>query len=92
QAMQNRWFVPHSLVNKNGYQDAVLQYEHASAKDISEGVDRMYRQFYFRFRKITSILRGMVTDAHEMSRRLREGMEFLGYLLARRKMAENSEA
>jgi hopanoid biosynthesis associated radical SAM protein HpnJ len=92
QAMQNRWFVPHTLVNKNGYQDAVLQYEGASAKDISEGVDRMYRQFYFRFRKISSILRGMVTDAHEMSRRLREGMEFLGYLLARRKMARDAQA
>jgi len=34
----------------------------------------------------------MVTDAHEMSRRLREGMEFLGYLLARRKMARDAQA
>jgi hypothetical protein len=62
-----------------------LRYPDADAQDISEGVDRMYRQFYFRPRKIFKILGGMVVDVHELVRRLREGREFLGYLWSRRK-------
>jgi hopanoid biosynthesis associated radical SAM protein HpnJ len=87
-AIANRWFRPGSLVGGDGYQEVVLRYPDADAGDISEGVDRMYRQFYFRPRKILSILGGMVTDAHELVRRLREGREFLGYLWSRRKKSQ----
>jgi hopanoid biosynthesis associated radical SAM protein HpnJ len=90
QAIENRWFVEKSLVSRNGYQDVVLQYPGATPTDIAEGVDRMYRKFYFRLGKIASILRGMVTDVHEMSRRLREGKEFLGYLIERRRLTKAS--
>jgi radical SAM superfamily enzyme YgiQ (UPF0313 family) len=86
QAMENKWFVSESLVSHNGYQDAVLQYPGATSRDISQGVEKMYKKFYFRPRKIVSILRGMVTDPHELKRRLREGVEFFGYLTARSKM------
>lgn len=92
QAMENKWFVSESLVSHNGYQDAVLQYPGASSRDISQGVEKMYKKFYFRPRKIVSILRGMVTDPHELKRRLREGVEFFSYLTARSRMANVEKA
>jgi hopanoid biosynthesis associated radical SAM protein HpnJ len=92
QALENGWFVSDSLVGNNGYQDAVLQYSGASAREISQGVEKMYKKFYFRPRKIVSILRGMITDPHELKRRMREGVEFFGYLTARSRMAEEAKA
>jgi hopanoid biosynthesis associated radical SAM protein HpnJ len=89
-AVANQWFRPGSLVGGEGYQEVALQYPGADASDISDGVDRMYRKFYFRPRKIFSILSGMVTDVHEFMRRMREGREFLGYLWSRRKKAHQA--
>ncbi len=86
-AIANRWFVEGSLVGGEGYQEVVLKYPGATTADIAEGADAMYRRFYFRPRKIASILGQMVTDVHELGRRLREGREFLGYLWSRRKKA-----
>jgi hopanoid biosynthesis associated radical SAM protein HpnJ len=87
QALANQWFRPGALVGGDGYQEVVLKYPGADAADISDGVDRMYKRFYFRPGKILSILGGMVTDVHEFVRRLREGREFLGYLWSRRQKA-----
>lgn len=84
-AIENHWFVEGSLVGGEGYQEVGLQYPGASPADIADGADRLYRKFYFRPRKIASILGQMVTDVHELGRRLREGREFLGYLWARRR-------
>jgi hopanoid biosynthesis associated radical SAM protein HpnJ len=86
-AIANQWFVEGTLVGGEGYQEVVLKYPGATTADISEGADRMYRRFYFRPRKIASILGQMVTDVHELGRRLREGREFLGYLWSRRRKA-----
>src|SRR5262249_62027791 len=87
-AVRNGWFAQSALVSRDGYQDAVLHYPGTSAKEISEGVDRMYPRVYFRPRNMLQIVRGMMTDSHEMVRRLREGKEFLGYLMARRRLAK----
>jgi len=89
-ATREGWFSKGSLVGGDGYQEVVLKYPGAGPADIAEGADRLYRQFYFRPRKIFSILGGMVTDVHEFGRRLREGREFLGYLRARRKKARQA--
>ena len=40
----------------------------------------MYREFYFRPKKIAKIVGEMVTSRQMMVRRLREGGEFFGYL------------
>jgi len=87
QATEQGWFSRRALVGGDGYQEVVLEYPGAGPGDISEGADRLYREFYFRPRKILQILGGMVTDVHEFGRRLREGREFLGYLWARRRKA-----
>ncbi len=84
-AISNHWFVEGTLVGGDGYQEVVLQYPGATTADIADGADRLYRRFYFRPRKIASILTEMVTDLHEFGRRIREGREFLGYLWSRRK-------
>jgi hypothetical protein len=47
----------------------------------------MYREFYFRPKKIAKIVAEMVTSRQMMVRRLREGGEFFGYLRARRTQA-----
>jgi hypothetical protein len=40
----------------------------------------MYREFYFRPKKIAKIVGEMLTSRQMMTRRLREGGEFFGYL------------
>ena len=47
----------------------------------------MYREFYFRPKKIAKIVGEMVTSRQMMVRRLREGGEFFGYLRSRRAQA-----
>jgi hypothetical protein len=44
----------------------------------------MYREFYFRPKKIASIVAEMITSRQMLVRRLREGGEFFGYLRDRR--------
>ena len=43
----------------------------------------MYREFYFRPKKIAKIVGEMITSRQMMVRRLREGGEFFGYLKER---------
>jgi hypothetical protein len=47
----------------------------------------MYREFYFRPKKIGKIVAEMITNRQMMVRRLREGGEFFSYLRARRVQA-----
>ena len=56
-----------------------------------ESVDAFYRKFYFRPRKMFSLLGGMIGDRQVMKRRLREGVEFFQFL-RERKRAEAAEA
>jgi hypothetical protein len=50
-----------------------------------ESVDELYRRFYFRPRKMFSLLGGMIGDRQVMKRRLREGVEFFQSLRERRR-------
>jgi hypothetical protein len=47
-------------------------------------VDEFYRKFYFRPRKMFSLLRGMIGDSRVMKRRLREGAEFFKFMRERK--------
>jgi hypothetical protein len=47
----------------------------------------MYRRFYFRPRKILSIVNEMARDFDMMKRRLREGQEFFKFLKERKEAA-----
>ncbi len=83
QAQENGWFTNGNLVASSGIQMSTLQYPNLSAAEIEEGVEQMYRRFYFRRRTIVPIVKEMLGDPQMLVRRLREGREFMAYLKER---------
>ncbi|HEY0269795.1 MAG TPA: hopanoid biosynthesis associated radical SAM protein HpnJ [Sphingomonas sp.] len=88
QATENGWFdgTDH-LLTDGGNQIAQLSYPHLPAPVIFDEVEEFYRRFYFRPRKIGSIVGEMVRDWDMMKRRLREGVEFFEFLRRRKEAA-----
>ncbi len=87
QAVANGWFAAESLVNDQGVQVAALEYPGLHRTEIFHSVETFYRRFYFRPRKIFSILGTMARDREVCRRRLREGWEFLRFMARRRQAA-----
>ncbi len=88
QAMENGWFDGRDdLVADGGTQIAQLSYPDLPAKVIHAKVEEFYKRFYFRPRKIGSIVNEMVRDFEMMKRRLREGVEFFHFLRDRKEAA-----
>ncbi len=92
QARANNWFASDALVANSGIQTSTLQYPGISSAEIEDAVERMYRQFYFRPKKILAILREMIVDRRVLVRRMREGVEFFSYLQERRVQAVATKA
>lgn len=88
QAVENGWFdgTDH-LLTDGGTQIAQLSYPHLSSEVIFDKVEEFYKRFYFRPRKIGSIVGEMVRDWDMMKRRLREGVEFFSFLRHRKEAA-----
>ncbi|MBP2291682.1 hopanoid biosynthesis associated radical SAM protein HpnJ [Azospirillum rugosum] len=86
QAMENGWLdTDHAeLIDARGVQIAPLHYPHLAHTQIFDSVETFYRRFYFRPRKIGSIVNEMVRSPDMMKRRLREGVEFFQFLNARK--------
>jgi hopanoid biosynthesis associated radical SAM protein HpnJ len=85
QAVDNGWLEENkviNLVNDKGVQLAAISYPHLSKEEIYHGVERFYKQFYFRPGKIWEIVREMLGSWDMMKRRLREGVEFFRFLNA----------
>jgi hopanoid biosynthesis associated radical SAM protein HpnJ len=72
-------------VDAHGVQIAPLAYPHLSHTEIFDSVETFYRKFYFRAPKIASICGEMIRDRQMLVRRLREGVEFFGFLRERAK-------
>jgi hopanoid biosynthesis associated radical SAM protein HpnJ len=89
QAVREGWLdVEHAeLIDEHGVQIAPLHYPHLSHTEIFKSVETIYREFYFRPSKIGSILKEMILSPEMMVRRLREGVEFFGFIWERRKLA-----
>jgi hopanoid biosynthesis associated radical SAM protein HpnJ len=83
-AVAHGWLENEALVDGRGVQASALGYPHLARTAIFESVETFYRRFYFRPRKIFQIAGEMVRDAAIMRRRLKEGVEFLGFLRRRR--------
>ena len=85
QAMSNGWLTSgeKSLVGDDGVQISSLAYPNLSREEIFGAVDRFYRKFYFRPRKIGEMLAEMIVSPPMMKRRLREGLEFFSFLSRR---------
>jgi hypothetical protein len=78
------WLENDTLVDGRGVQSSALGYPHLARTEIFESVETFYRRFYFRPRKIFQIAGEMARDTAVMRRRLKEGVEFLGFLRRRR--------
>ncbi len=88
QAVENNWFDGGDhLLDDGGNQIAQLSYPHLSSEVIFDKVEEMYKRFYFRPRKIGSIMGEMLRDWDVMKRRLREGVEFFDFLRRRKEAA-----
>jgi hopanoid biosynthesis associated radical SAM protein HpnJ len=85
QAVENGWLdLAHAeLTDDRGVQIAPLHYPHLSHTEIFQSLDTFYRRFYFRRRKIASLLGEMIKSPEMMRRRLREGVEFFQFLRQR---------
>jgi hopanoid biosynthesis associated radical SAM protein HpnJ len=85
QAVSNHWLdeAHAELVDESGRQLAPLHYEHLSHKEIFMALETFYKRFYFRPRKIASLVSEMVRSPEMMRRRLREGKEFFEFLYHR---------
>jgi hopanoid biosynthesis associated radical SAM protein HpnJ len=84
EARENGWLEGDALVDGSGVQQSALGYPHLARTEIFESVDRFYRRFYFRPRKMVSLGGEMLRDPQAMRRRLREGRDFLRFLRRRR--------
>jgi hopanoid biosynthesis associated radical SAM protein HpnJ len=71
-------------VDANGFQSAVLGFADLPSSEMHASLERFYREFYFRPRPILRIVRDMLRDREVMRRRLREGREFLSFMVQRR--------
>ena len=88
QATENGWFDGGDhLLDDGGNQIAQLSYPHLPAAVIFDKVEEFYKRFYFRPRKIGSIVSEMLRDWDMMKRRLREGVEFFDFLRRRKEVA-----
>ena len=90
QALREGWLSGKGdpLVN-NGIQNSTLSYAAISSEELFESVERFYRRFYLRPRPILRIVKEMLQDKDEFSRRIREGREFFSFM-AKRKEAVSS--
>jgi hopanoid biosynthesis associated radical SAM protein HpnJ len=89
QAVENGWLDAGNaeLIDDQGVQLAPLHYPHLSHTEIFHSVEEFYTRFYFRAPKIASIVKEMALSPEMLKRRLREAVEFFGFLRERRGVA-----
>src|SRR5256886_6547692 len=87
EALERGWLERTELVDAGGTQTSVLGYPHLSREEIFASVERFYRRFYFRPRKLFGFLKEMAGDFAVCKRRLAEGHEFLKFLARRHSSA-----
>jgi radical SAM superfamily enzyme YgiQ (UPF0313 family) len=86
QARENGWLIDNGnarLVSDAGSQISSITYPELSHEEIFAAAGEFYRRFYFRPGKMMELAKGMLTNRHELKRRLREGVEFVRFLSSR---------
>jgi hopanoid biosynthesis associated radical SAM protein HpnJ len=71
-------------LTREGIQNAAFSSGGLSTEEIFETVERFYRRFYLRPRPIFRMLKEMLQDRDEFSRRIREGKEFFSFMAKRK--------
>ncbi|HEX6965198.1 MAG TPA: hopanoid biosynthesis associated radical SAM protein HpnJ [Gemmatimonadaceae bacterium] len=87
QATQEGWLAEDDdgtqLVNDRGVQMSALSYPHLGRTEIFDSVETFYKRFYFRAGKIAEMAGEMVKSPRVLTRRLREGAEFVRFMQSR---------
>ena len=83
QAVARGWLRGEALVGDDGTQQSPLSYPDLPHTEIYAGVQRFYRRFYFRPRKLVSLAAETFSGWDVAKRRLREGREFVSFLSRR---------
>ena len=86
QATEKQWLLrdANSIVAHDGFQVSSLNYPHLSHDEIFAALERFYKHFYFRPKKIAEITWEMAHSWKMTKRRLREGVEFFQFLYGRK--------
>src|SRR5207247_10581177 len=86
---QNNHLTVDSLVDETGYQKCTVSYPEVSADEIFKAVETFYRRYYFRPKYIWKAVKKMATSPEEAKRLLGEGVQFIGSMAKRRRIARN---
>lgn len=90
QGLREGWLAPGSTsLTVGGIQNAVLAYKDLPREYIFEAIERFYRSYYLRPGPILRILKDMLKDRHEFTRRMREGAEFFSFMAKRKDALES---
>jgi len=84
QARREGWLADGEGLVKEGIQNSVMSYPWLSREEIFRAVEVFYRRFYLRPAPILRILKDMLKDRDEFSRRIREGREFFSFMAKRK--------
>jgi hopanoid biosynthesis associated radical SAM protein HpnJ len=71
-------------LTREGIQSAAFSSGGLSGEEIFETLERFYRRFYLRPRPVLRIVKEMLQDRDEFSRRIREGREFFSFMAKRK--------
>jgi hopanoid biosynthesis associated radical SAM protein HpnJ len=89
QGLREGWIVREGGgLTKDGIQNAAISYDGLSREEVFESVERFYRRFYLRPLPILRILKEMLQDRDEFTRRIREGREFFSFMAKRKQVVE----
>lgn len=87
EAKREGWLVGEGAgLVREGIQNSVLAYPWLSKEEIFAAVEVFYRRFYLRPAPILRILKEMLKDRGEFSRRIREGKEFFSFMAKRKEI------
>lgn len=87
QGVREGWIVREGGdLTSDGIQNAAISYRGLSREEIFETVEKFYRRFYLRPRPILRILKEMLQDRDEFTRRVREGKEFFSFMAKRKEV------
>lgn len=85
--VRNGFLTVDSLVDETGYQKCTVSYPEVSSNEIFKAVEAFYRRYYFRPRYIWKSIKKMASSREEAKRLLGEGVQFLGAMRKRRRIA-----
>ena len=87
---KNNYLTVDSLVDETGYQKCTVSYPEVSAEEIFKAVETFYRRYYFTPRYIWKSVKKMASSREEAKRLLGEGVQFIGSMAKRRRIANTT--